>query len=1274
MTAKRTHAGILHDLTHNPITNVAGGVVQGLGQFPIDASSQIYNKAVAPALGTPNLSPQQVTAIAPAVKFTGATGSLHQTVASGLQTALTLGSGGLAGGIEKGVGAILPKTAAPIVTSLVPKVASNATLGAGFNAATAAGQGASPLQIAESAGVGGALGGALPIAGAAAKPVIRAAGTAVDNRVPLTEAGAINPKVVPEGQVVTPAEKATAVIKAQGTPESPVVAPKVIGAKTSMPEVNKAINDVAAEYATKANHAADAPIQDIVGTASNQSTMGARVANRLRKALSGNLSKEENTQTRDILDGHPGAWEAATPKAREVATALKPLHDQAFGLRQAIDPKVNRVMDYVTRLPSRAVGAAVKGSSDVMGKVRNLSDITNLRSIFSLSRQDGKFVGPDGKAVYGKPSALGLTQHQDGTITDASGKTFNRVAVSTKELGGATGKSYEDKISRLQGIYHTDSLSLKARAEALQALKDNPASHGLYTQQEVDAGALGGRTKAYPVDSVDELRTPEGKPYYAAKDDAQALSDSFGHPTLNNTPRVLKAYDAASNVAQQSIVINFLIHTMNEFNNMISAAGNLPGLKGIPGHGVGRVLKNVITQNEGDIRDFLANSRNHSSTFGSTMENALSRATNGKSKFNSKLMAAIELRFRTALYKSSLEMKMSPKAAADNVNLFFGDKKAINETVRRTVLFPHFLKTQAKIIYNQGRHPIQQRGSIANTVALAGALYGLDQAYKKFTGNPNANIGPRGELSLLKQGAGAVKGIINKDPSAVVNAVVGRANPVGKEIAQQAAGTDFFTGQKISGTKDRLGHAVSSTVAPTQTGGKVTSGKRSLVETVANQLNLNTPHAKGYQAAPNVPILNTKGAIADTEGKDPTGYQQQAAYFNNLNTLKKSVAGDTNTANALTKYLGRSHDPVTGQTIQNSPADVYQNASALATNSKLRGSIQKFEQSQPSHDPMWDLPASQLATLMTYKSTLEGSAERNTLYGNNPFIKNVEAAEQTFYANLPKLPGAKGSEANSATPTYPAFSPQTQSLLDAYDNGSADQKTALLQNYGSELSNAWQQKLDWTNKMRVAQAGKDVPQLKDYPVASPQVQAIMTAYDAVPKGGGPKGGNAYRAQWIQAHPQQYAQMQDYLTQASLSSLVKNASMAQFAGSTPSQTLLKDIKNVGQYDIASTKNADGTNSYSVNPAAVAAAYSGSATGGTSGSGSSSYKNTADYRGYKDAKTLSYTNRVSKVGGKLKGPKVAFKRSSKPRVSFKTKGASKGVKLVSASGSKLTPSKV
>jgi hypothetical protein len=144
-TAKNNRS-VVGQVTHNAVTNVAGDVVKPVPQFVIDAGNLAYNKAVAPVFHLPQQN-VQVTPLAPAARFVGATGTPRQTLGSGIQTALTLASPGLKG------------------ASLLARTGANAGIGAGFGAANAYGNGGNLKQVGQGALLGGALGGAAPVAG-----------------------------------------------------------------------------------------------------------------------------------------------------------------------------------------------------------------------------------------------------------------------------------------------------------------------------------------------------------------------------------------------------------------------------------------------------------------------------------------------------------------------------------------------------------------------------------------------------------------------------------------------------------------------------------------------------------------------------------------------------------------------------------------------------------------------------------------------------------------------------------------------------------------------------------------------------------------------------------------------------------------------------------------------------------------------------------------------------------------------------------------------------
>ncbi len=105
------------------------------------------------------------------------------------QIGLTVAAPGVSKGIEAGASRLLPAAAPKVVQTTLPKVISNSQIAGGFNALNAASQGANIKQTAKAYGQGTAVGSAFPVAGAAAKPVVRVAAKEVKaaaNPIPRT--------------------------------------------------------------------------------------------------------------------------------------------------------------------------------------------------------------------------------------------------------------------------------------------------------------------------------------------------------------------------------------------------------------------------------------------------------------------------------------------------------------------------------------------------------------------------------------------------------------------------------------------------------------------------------------------------------------------------------------------------------------------------------------------------------------------------------------------------------------------------------------------------------------------------------------------------------------------------------------------------------------------------------------------------------------------------------------------------------------------------------
>lgn len=150
--------------------SVVGSIVKPLAQFPLDVGTLGYNKLIAPTFNLPQQNIQTNPYIGSQARAVGANGSVKQAVGSGIQTALTLGSGGLDNLAENAASRVLPKTIPNIIARMAPHVATGAIAGGGFNAGSGISEGHTAKQVlTRDLPIGAAVGAALPIAGEAAR-------------------------------------------------------------------------------------------------------------------------------------------------------------------------------------------------------------------------------------------------------------------------------------------------------------------------------------------------------------------------------------------------------------------------------------------------------------------------------------------------------------------------------------------------------------------------------------------------------------------------------------------------------------------------------------------------------------------------------------------------------------------------------------------------------------------------------------------------------------------------------------------------------------------------------------------------------------------------------------------------------------------------------------------------------------------------------------------------------------------------------------------------
>ena len=341
--------------------------------------------------------------------------------------------------------------------------------------------------------------------------------------------------------------------------------------------------------------------------------------------------------------------------------------------------------------------------------------------------------------------------------------------------------------------------------------------------------------------------------------------------------------------------------------------------------------------------------------------------------------------------------------------------------------------------------------------------------------------------------------------------------------------------------------------------------------------------------------INIAGGRVNLDPTDPQVVAMNnhfAGVKSGLNTLKNGAD-----IGAFNNYLAREKDPQ-GKSYWLGPKGSATNAQSLFGNDNVRNAVQTAYKAEAdkgnSVDPQWTtLSPYQLKTWERYQSLPPGDRNRDIIVaksmnvdGSN-WISNLETARTAFYATLQ----AKGNLAPNPNPQDPP-TPYPLSTAENTLRGQSFQitdPTQLTQFYAdnpqlTEINAKYDQ---YTNDQR-AKLGLTAMNIS--PPPTPQQAQELKDYAQVPKGGGSKGGNKYQAIYMQAHPD----LSTYFAQSAFNSLIKQAGIADQGGTT-SQKLLKDIQNVGTYDI--TKNADGSYSFGTSS-------SSSSSGSGSGSSSSS----------------------------------------------------------------------
>lgn len=649
----------------------------------------------------------------------------------------------------------------------------------------------------------------------------------------------------------------------------------------------------------------------------------------------------------------------------------------------------------------------------------------------------------------------------------------------------------------------------------------------------------------------------------------------------------------------KTIVANPLFHGGNqEFNALFQGAWRMPGNKVA---NMLKLLKNHANVSEADRVNFYRDG-NFSPDYGKNTYGFIAKGL-GKAGINPahaelspRGMAFLEENIRVSLWKMGKERGLTPEQNTKVINQVLGGADVLNDMTSTVGLFVHYFKTNVKLLGDIGVQA--SKGNVAPLTGLAvgtAAWLAATKGWQEVTGNDKATLRAPGALGVATQ---LIKAVPQARRGQIPSVITNHTNPAISWAAQQATNRDFHkpipgpSGAKNSldgpGGTGRVKNTTSTLFGPGTTIQNTAGQKTSLPEAGLGYVTgLYTPHAKGYQAAPNIPFLNTKNA------QKGTGMAAQDQHFKAQGTLDKTIYGDKRATDAVNAFLDRNKNDK-GATIQLNPREKISAYAGLASNDKALSAIQTYmKNGSDKHPPMWDLSKNDLRAYLDYEATRKTDPEKGvkldqgTGFNNGEGLSNFIKRNSDWYNQQPKHPGQAPVPA-AGTPTYPKISQSVQDQLTTRDNITDPKIKAQYTNAHPDVVDAFAQIAKYNNDLGVAQGGNAV---KNYPDAAPALQKWIDSYSSADK--------STRKSLRTSSPQQYKNMVAYFDSVDLYTINKEGAKNMYQGQpdqTPKQN--KAVSNLAK-DIY--QNADG--SYSIVPAGW---MDGLKNGSGSGFGSSKTK--------------------------------------------------------------------
>jgi uncharacterized protein YukE len=197
-------------------------------------------------------------------------------------------------------------------------------------------------------------------------------------------------------------------------------------------------------------------------------------------------------------------------------------------------------------------------------------------------------------------------------------------------------------------------------------------------------------------------------------------------------------------------------------------------------------------------------------------------------------------------------------------------------------------------------------------------------------------------------------------------------------------------------------------------------------------------------------------------------------------------------------------------------------------------------------DPLFDLPPDRLKTVLNMQANFSpGNMEDKAILQLNPWLEDFNKSRSAYFE---KVIGEKEAGTDPMGQVVPKASKELSAKLEAA-KGLSGKDAAIYYEANPDVTDFY---TELETYQRAKRAFLGLPQFDRYPNPTPEVDALMKEYNALPKDNGPlkKDGtpsSPARSAWIRANPDKFALLTDQWNKIGLFNLQKDGALAVYEG-------------------------------------------------------------------------------------------------------------------------------